>query len=240
MRACAARGILVHYVPAKLTWLLQPLDTHAFSRFKVVIGCEYWREIMKHGQCELAAMLRIVAYAVKKVLQGVRWSYAFDGNGFGQVQTKVRQTILNELQRDSAVGASSQLPAYDQFILIFPRRATLPLADLLAFHRRRLAAEASVPVAAESLQPPAPQPSPEHNPWRGRLRSSSAVSLQAGDEQASAAASSAAATAASPAAASASSGGGGLAVHPPYSERLFIPVARPRPPTLQKRKSTEL
>ena len=38
LRARARRGNLVHYVPAKLTWLLQPLDTHAFARFKVFIG----------------------------------------------------------------------------------------------------------------------------------------------------------------------------------------------------------
>ena len=84
LRACAKRGILVHYVPAKLTWLLQPLDTHAFGRFKLFVGCEYRQEIMRRGHCELSAMVRIVALAVRKILQGVLWSSAFDGNGFGR------------------------------------------------------------------------------------------------------------------------------------------------------------
>ena len=226
-------------MPAKLTWLLQPLGTHAFSRFKVVISCEYRHEVMRHGQCELAAMLRIVAYAVRKVLQGVRWSCAFDANGFGLVQSKVRMTILNVLERESAVGASSQLPTYHQFALIFPRRATLPLADLLSFHRsRRVAAGASVPVAAEALVFPPAEPRPKHKPWHGRLRSSSALSLKeekektgAGPEAASAATSSAAA--------SAPGGDSGVVVRPPYVERLFIPVVPPRAPPLRKRKSAE-
>ena len=99
LRACARRGILVHYVPAKLTWLLQPLDTHAFARFKVFVGCEYRQEVMRNGHCELAAMVRIVARAVRKILQGVKWAYAFDGNGFGKSQREVRKTVLDVLGR---------------------------------------------------------------------------------------------------------------------------------------------
>ena len=241
LRACTARGILVHYVPAKLTWLLQPLDTHAFSKFKVVIGCAYRHEIMKHGQCELAAMLRIVACAVRKVLQGVRWSYAFDANGFGKGQTEVRQAILDVLDRESAVGASSQLPTYAQFTSIFPRRAALPLADLLSFHRQRerVAAEVPVPDGAENLEPLPPKPNPEHKPWHGRLRSSSSLCLQE-DTKTTGAKPAAASAAASSGGASASSGGGGLVVRPPYVERLFIPLVRPRAPQSRKRKTGDL
>ena len=241
LRACTARGILVHYVPAKLTWLLQPLDTHAFSKFKVVIGCAYRHEIMKHGQCELAAMLRIVAGAVRKVLQGVRWSYAFDTNGFGKGQTEVRQAILDVLDRESAVGASSQLPTYAQFTSIFPRRAALPLADLLSFHRQRERVAAEVPVSdgAENLEPLPPKPNPEHKPWHGRLRSSSSLCLQE-DTKTTGAKPAAASAATSSGGASASSGGGGLVVRPPYVERLFIPLVRPRAPQSRKRKTGDL
>ena len=34
LRAASLKGITVQYIPAKLTWLLQPLDTHVFARFK--------------------------------------------------------------------------------------------------------------------------------------------------------------------------------------------------------------
>ena len=181
LRACATRGILVHYVPASLTWLMQPLDTHAFSRFKAFIGCHYRQEVMKTGHCKIAAMLRIVADAVRKVLQGVQWSYAFDANGFGQRQTQVRQRILDVLEQHTAVSASFQLPSYQQFAVIFPRRATLPLADLLSFHRRREPGPASG-TAQEPVAAPASEAArvSATSPWHGRLRSSSALSIDAG------------------------------------------------------------
>ena len=241
LRACASRGILVHYVPAKLTWLMQPLDTHAFARFKVALGCQYRHEIMKHGRCELAAMLRIVGTVVRKVLQGVRWSYAFDANGFGKKQAEVRKTILEVLDQESAVGASSQLPTYDQFSSIFPRRAVMPLADLLSFHRRqgRAAARARMPVELAALEPVPLERRPDHNPWHGRLRSSSALSLLEDDVRAPASPPGALPAASSSGAVSSSSGGG-LATDPPYVERLFIPAVRPRAPELRKRKSDHM
>lgn len=176
LRACARRGILVHYVPAKLTWLLQPLDTHAFARFKVFVSGEYRQEVLRNGHCELAAMVRIVARAVRTILQGVEWAYAFDGNGFGRGQREVRRTVLEVLDRRTAVGASSQLPTLDQFELMFPRRAQLPLADLLACHRDR-PARVPAPVTAAAGRAPAAAAGSGRGVWHGRLRSSSALAL---------------------------------------------------------------
>ena len=176
LRACSRRGILVHYVPAKLTWLLQPLDTHVFARFKVFVGREYRQVTMRNGRCELSAMVRIVARAVRKILQGVEWSYAFDGNGFGKGQREVRKTVLEVLDRHKGVGASSQLPTLSQFELMFPRRIHLPLADLLSCHRDR-PARVPAPVLAAARRAPTAAAGWGHGVWHGRLRSSSALSL---------------------------------------------------------------
>ena len=180
-------------------------------------------------------MLRIVADAVRKVLQGVRWSYAFDANDFGQRQTQARQLILDVLEQQTAVSASSQLPTYQQFAVIFPRRAVLPLADLLSFHRRRgpgPAAGTAQPVGAPASEP---APVSHTNPWHGRLRSSSALSLaQDAEEKRGGQASAAAAVGSSGARSS-----GDSAVRPPYVERLFIPIVRPRAPLYRKRKWPE-
>ena len=236
LRACAARGILVHYVPAKLAWLLQPLDTHAFARFKVFIGCEYRQEIMRSGHCDLSAMVHIVARAVWKILQGVSWSYAFDGNGFGQGQRLVRRTILEVLDRETIERASSQLPTLGQFALMFPQRATLPLGDLLSFHRDK---PARVPAPARAAAPrgPAAAAGSERGPWHGRLRSSSALSLSC-DEAAQDVAPAATSSAMPAGAASSSGDGAGPAPRSTYVERLFVPIPRPpAPPPLRKRKS---
>ena len=238
LRACARRGILVHYVPAKLTWLLQPLDTHAFARFKVLMGCEYRQEIMRRGQCELAAMVRIVARVVRKILQGVAWSYAFDGNGFGKGQREVRKTILDVLEWERVICASSRLPTLDQFRLMFPRMTMLPLADLLSCHRDR-PVRVAAPVAGATRHIPAAAAGSGHGVWHGRLRSSSALSLShetvAGSEL------SAAAAGEVPSGAASSSHDGAATVpvssHPGGHR---VPVARPLFPLLRKRKSDEV
>ena len=238
LRACARRGILVHYVPAKLTWLLQPLDTHAFARFKVFMGREYRHDIMRSGQCELAAVVRIVARAVRKILQGVAWSYAFDGNGFGRGQRDVRKTILDVLEWERVVCASSRLPTLDQFRLMFPRMTMLPLADLLSCHRDR-PVRVAVPVAGATRHTPTAAAGSGHGVWHGRLRSSSALSLShetvAGSELAAAAAREVPSDAAS-------SSHDGTAIVP-VSSHLGghrVPVARPLFPLLRKRKSAEV
>ena len=238
LRSCAKRGILVHYVPAKLTWLLQPLDTHAFARFKVFIGCEYRQEIMRNGHCELAAMLRIVARAVRKILQGVAWSSAFDGNGFGKGQREVRKTILEVLDRETAVGASSQLPTLDQFLLMFPRRTLLPLADLLSCHRGRPVG-GPVPAAKAIGHAPDAATRSGREVWHGRLRSSSALSLSheaVVEPELSAAAS----PGVHSSAASSSRDGAITAPLSSHPERHRLPVGRPLYHSLRKRKSAEL
>ena len=71
-------------------------------------------------------MVRIVTRAVRKILQGVAWSYALDGNGFGRGQREVRKSILEVLDWEKAICASCRLPTLDQFRLMFPRRTLLP------------------------------------------------------------------------------------------------------------------
>ena len=238
LRACARRGILVHYVPAKLTWLLQPLDTHAFARIKVFIGREYRREIMKSGHCELSAMVRIVARAVRQILQGVAWSYAFDGNGFGKGQREVRKTILDLLDWERVECASSQLPTLEQFKLMFPRMTSLPLADLLSCHRER-PIRVAAPVVPAARHDPTASAGSGKGVWHGRLRSSSALEIS--QETVAGCELSAAAPRDIPSEAASSSHEVAAAVPvPSHLEGRRLPVARPLIPRLRKRKSTEM
>ena len=238
LRACARRGILVQFVPAKLTWMLQPLDTHAFARFKVFIGREYRQEIMRTGHCELAAMIRIVARAIRTILQGVVWSYAFDGNGFGAGQRDVRRTILDVLERETAIGVSSQLPTLDQFQHIFPRRTLMPLSDLLSWHRGR-PVRVPVPAAKAVGHAPTAAAGSGYGVWHGRLWSSSALSL-AHDVAATPDLPATASTVIPSEAASSSRDGAVAAPASSRTEGRRIPVGRPLYPALRKRKSAEL
>ena len=179
LRAASRKGIMVQYIPAKLTWLLQPLDTHVFARFKQYLVQEYRESLLQGGThaSELTARVNAVAQACRKILQAHAWAYAFDANGFSaHAQRDVRQTILEELQWSRVPELlPATLPAFPEFEAIFPARTHIPLGWLLRPYRDDTAEPpaAPLPEEAESLEP---EDLP--NPWFGRLRSSSRLSLQ--------------------------------------------------------------
>ena len=179
LRAASRRGIMVQYIPAKLTWLLQPLDTHVFARFKQYLLREYRGGLVQSGAqaSELAARLNAVATACRKVLQAHAWAYAFDANGFSaHAQRDVRQTILEELQWNRVPELPAALPTFPEFQAIFPARTHIPLAWLLRPYR-----EDTVELPASPLpeEPEHEEPEAPRNPWFGRLRSSSRLALEA-------------------------------------------------------------
>ena len=177
LRAASRMGVMVQYIPAKLTWLLQPLDTHVFARYKQYLMQEYRAGLMQNGAraTELTARVDAVVKACRKVLQAHAWAYAFDANGFStHRQREVRQTILEELQWSRVPELPAGLPAFPEIVAIFPARTHIPLAWLLRPYRDRTAEPPAAPEP-EPEEPAAEAAAP--NPWFGRLRSSSRLAL---------------------------------------------------------------
>ena len=178
LRAASRRGVMVQYIPAKLTRLLQPLDTHVFARFKRFLIQEYRAVLVQGGASpsELTARVHAIVQACRKVLQAHAWAHAFDANGFSaHAQREVRQTILEELQWSRVPELPAILPTFLEFLAIFPARVHIPLAWLLRPYRN----DTAEPPAAPLLEDPEPlQAENPPNPWIGRLRSSSRLSLQ--------------------------------------------------------------
>ena len=119
----ARHGICMQYIPAKMTWLLQPLDTHVFARYKLHLVQQYRNHLLQStgGQCGLPAVIQAVVSAIRRVLQGVAWDYAFDGNGFSaNRQSHVRDTILEELDWPQVPELPARLPDYPDLSSVFP------------------------------------------------------------------------------------------------------------------------
>ena len=60
--ACRRKNIRLVILPAKLTWLLQPCDTHVFFRYKYLFKSLYHQKRGEHGNTDLpmSVFLRIV------------------------------------------------------------------------------------------------------------------------------------------------------------------------------------
>jgi hypothetical protein len=171
------QGIGVVFVPALLTWLLQPLDTHAFSAYKVAVSERYRRFLMDAQECQVSNLecLKLIGQTISEHLQKKDWSKAFAGNNFGgrsDAPEDVRRAILEVLEWEYAPVLPSTLPTLEQFAYIFPRNRDAPLHALLKLFR---GSPPVVPLPKKKVPVEPLAAGQALNPWLGRLRSSSSL-----------------------------------------------------------------
>ena len=79
-------------IPARMTSLLQPLDTHVFSRFKMCLRTRLHQLMLTGANEDLTSGLVVDAllHAIKGVLQRHEWAPAFAHNGFGRLSFAVQ------------------------------------------------------------------------------------------------------------------------------------------------------
>jgi len=146
---CNAVGVWLVVVPAKLTWLLQPCDTHAFQPFKLALRASYQARRAGHAAGELGIneFLECVYEAIRTVLQGRRWGPAFDADGFGGRQAAVSTRVLRQMGLDHLPAVPSTEPSAGQIAACMPRRSRVPAASFL----RPFAARRPVPLGRRLL-----------------------------------------------------------------------------------------
>ena len=156
-QVCSQEGIWLVVIPAKLTWLLQPCDTHAFLEYKAYLKAEHQRMQIATGAGELSTsdFLHAMCQTIRFVLQGRRWAPAFCKNGFGAppCQGDVSGYILRQLELDAAPAVCAARPSEAVLRLCYPRRATIPQAALLNPVAPMAAAPSAGPVAPMALAP---------------------------------------------------------------------------------------
>ena len=143
-------------IPASMTSLLQPLDTHVFSRFKMFLRTRLHQLMLTGANQDLTSeqVIDALMHAIKGVLQSHCWAPAFAKNGFGRT-FEVREHLLEILAWHAAPVIRSELPAYIQFAHCFPAKKHIPFMQLLAgvlppSHRgAKRARKDSAPVALD-------------------------------------------------------------------------------------------
>ena len=86
-------------IPASLTWMLQPLDTHAFALLKrrMVSLQQSVRAQDPDGRLGCVAWIDILQQAVREVIQSRDWNAAFAGNGLLGNCCLLRSAILEDM-----------------------------------------------------------------------------------------------------------------------------------------------
>lgn len=157
--ACRRAGIWVVFIPARMTWLMQPLDTHAFRRYKQFLREAYQNARISNATSELCIhdFLQCLYSTIRSVLQGLEWDRAFDQDGFGSQQRLLSSAICANLQATTELLVPSDHPTPDEIALCFPRRTVVPhallfqCADLLP-HVVALPAAAAIASGSVSTQ----------------------------------------------------------------------------------------
>jgi hypothetical protein len=175
--ACANGHVWPVVVPAKMTWLLQPLDTHAFLLYKIFLQKAYQAARVESACCDIsmAELLPCVYDGIRTVLEGRSWAYAFDADGFSPAQSAASDRVLVKLLRVQPLGLSAERPTLEQLRLCFPLRARVPAAAIWRpFDRLVPVAGAKAAAPAASLAATAPA-----TPATPALRRSARVAARA-------------------------------------------------------------
>ena len=171
VQACTRHSIHLLYIPASMTSVLQPLDTHVFSLFKRFLCHEYETALVASASGEVSTLtfLKLLIAAVENVIQKRSWKHAFLQTGFGNQQKDLSNSLRTKLQLEGVPVIEPSLPTLEELNIIYPSNVE-PAVDVLfdlflpLKKRRRVLPESF--TWAEPVRDPA-------NPWKGRLRSSS-------------------------------------------------------------------
>jgi len=153
----ARLAVLVLLVPAGLTWLLQPLDSHVFNGFKREV---YRLQVNARAASPTGALLpgawiEVAAQAARSHIIDRDWSGVMESNGLRGPVPSLRQRILDLLP--DALPLPLRPPSEAELRALLGRPGAGMRARLLAVADRTARAAPAVP-------PPRRPPSPDRIP----------------------------------------------------------------------------
>jgi hypothetical protein len=164
LHACDRWAIRVAMVPPGLTWLLQPLDTHAFAAFKRMLSDCYQERFGEAGCHVLPTVewLIVVSSCVQRCLVYPPCGGAFDSKGYGSNQELVSARVRNGLVMEEGAAFSARIPSVVELQLLVPKGCDV---DWLLMTQCSV-----VPYSyATGIAAPVP-PRRKMNIWRGARR----------------------------------------------------------------------
>ena len=118
-------------IPAKLTWLLQPLDVYGFSKVKHRLRQGYQLAILDGDQSKPAMlMIRIVLAELSRTLNLQPWRKYFRCIGLWDNRTCVRKFIKKQLAIETVPAILAVAPQLERLKLCWPSNRTVHLEEI--------------------------------------------------------------------------------------------------------------
>ena len=131
-RACARGRLWPVVIAAATTWLLQPLDTHAFVLYKCRLCKAHQRSRIQSasGAVRVGMLLAAIYTAIRDVLETRDWASSFERDGCGAAQVGVSARVLEHVGYTVPLAVPCTRPTLEQLRQCWPRRQRVPLADV--------------------------------------------------------------------------------------------------------------
>ena len=135
--AAKRAGIKLVLVPAKLTWLLQPCDTHVFLRYKKQLRKLYMEERCRaaSGKVSVVQWLRMIVAVITSVMESHSWEKAFLDNGFGDGQMQTSRFILSHMEPSAMLPAPHVQPTDIVLQTVLPVHSRFTATTVLGLSR---------------------------------------------------------------------------------------------------------
>ena len=178
-RATAALNMFYLVIPAKMTWALQPCDTHVFAKFKHHFAIHVQVHLVASSSAQTTLRLVVLAlmHALEHVVVHGRFLKAFQEVGLTGDQTRLSNSMLQKIGLHARPSAVTGFPTLSALQSCFPTGVLLPVDDMFRVLVRRVPRAPPRPHEREVVASRVAVPAGPH-PWLGRLRSSSALGSQ--------------------------------------------------------------
>lgn len=133
LRKASSLNLWVLLVPARTTYALQPLDTHAFSPYKAFLKRAYRDSKNEDGIVTAEAWARTLITAATIFLCGRKWAHAFHQTGIlgnRSCLTRELKAIIGTCVAAPGSGVVS-MPSVRALRSLFPVNRRLPYCQLL-------------------------------------------------------------------------------------------------------------
>ena len=133
-QSASALNIFYYIIPAKMTWALQPCDTHLFAQFKhsLAINCQREDVRRRDNPWSITNLLQALNRTVDEIVNKRSWSKAFDDLGFRGHQRALTKRTLVKLDFAQAPIVSADIPELRDLLACFPQRTNVPIGHLFS------------------------------------------------------------------------------------------------------------
>jgi len=133
-QSAAAHKFFYFIIPPKLTWALQPCDTHLFATFKDKLStiCQQLAIANGRRRWDITLLLKALNTSIGDVLNKRSWRKAFDDLGYRGNQKDVSKRVLEKVDLTERPEVPNGIPTLEALMSCFPQRTNIPIGHVFA------------------------------------------------------------------------------------------------------------